>query len=126
MVWVLSDEALQAQILTRQKTPSVGRALNERSKGGVADTGAESSMFILEMHAGRLAKAEGETGPCDILTWPTLGVVTRRPPSPPTQTHTHTQVMFFFRLRVESCRLRSPRDKGMVELQEETGRPGGD
>lgn len=51
--------ALRAQILTRQKTPSVGRALNEKSKGGVADTGAESSVFILEMHACRLAKSRG-------------------------------------------------------------------
>lgn len=102
-----------------RKTPSVGRALNERSKGGVADTGAESSVFILEMHAGRLAKAEGETGPCDILTWPTLGVLTRRPPTT-THTHTHTGDAFF-PTRGRVVQVTQPRGQRNGRLQEETG-----
>lgn len=115
----------RAQILARQKTPSVGRALNEKSKGGVADTGAESSVFILEMHACRLAKAEKGAGGGDNLTWPNLAAVTRRTPPAPQARQAHTGDSFFPNTgRV--VQVTQPRGQRNGRLKEETGRPGGD
>lgn len=60
MVWVLSDGPCKLKYSYERTTAqrSAVGALNEKRLGGVADTGTELSVFILEMQACRLAAEE--------------------------------------------------------------------